>query len=510
LPAPCVDSGVPACITALGRYVEAVLGYLQDWSHGRVAHEADPTSVIAAVAHADYLVACGKASKAVALLRDLESANAGLLDTSAASKAPQASYLRAWMQWLLEGDPRGGAETLMGHVVRHPDDLLAMKRAQLLAFIDGDAELMLAAVSHPDVLRANTGRPYFHGLRAFALEQCGRLEEAEAEGRRGTEVCSGDSWSHHAVAHSLYFQCRLEECAEWMLSLSSHWDKCMSFMLTHNWWHVALCRLEQGRFEEAMKLFDDRVWGVDRSYSEDQMGALGLLVKTQLHMFARALAPAGDGEDLSARAMAAWVASQTLARDQLHARVSDVLSATVESGVFRVRYSPLFDFLLLFSALQVSRWDVVTEVCSSCASVPASAASRRAESLRACYVPLLAAVLAVHAARDPAAAREEPSFVKAWEQMGELLPALSETSAAECGAVAAKICAALNADSRSTVLGGSAEQRDVVFEFCLATQLLAGQVEAARTILAARRKARPGIHTTETQWTALPPPSSVV
>lgn len=413
----------------------------------------------------------GKGAEAVSLLRGLASDNPGLADASADPAKPAASYLRAWSQWLLEGDPRGGAQTLLAHVHRHPRDLLAVKRAQLLAFIDGDAELMLAATAHPEVRRANAGRPYFHGLLAFALEQCGRLEEAEAEGRRGTEVCPGDSWSHHAVAHSLYFQCRLEECVDWMLSLCGHWDKCMSFMLTHNWWHVALCRLEQGRFEDALELFDSRVWGVDRAYAEDQMGALGLLVKAQLHAFARALEPAAaapaapaEGAGLAARASAAWDKAQAWARDRLHARYRDVLQAIVDSGMHRQRYSPLFDFLQLFAALETGRWEVVLEVTSSSSKFVTRAASERAESLRACYLPLLAAVLAARAARDAGAAGSEPTFGEAWGRMAAHLPALSERSAVDCGAVAASLCASLSADSRSSVLGGSAEQRDVVFE----------------------------------------------
>lgn len=148
---------VPRGSCGVRRYTDAVLGYLRDWSHARVAHEADPKSVIAAVAHVDYLIAwsvrgqqgvrslnltgscSGKGPDAVSLLRGLVSDNPGLADASAESGKPAASYLRAWSQWLLEGDPRGGAQTLLAHVHRHPGDLLAVKRAQLLAFIDGDA-----------------------------------------------------------------------------------------------------------------------------------------------------------------------------------------------------------------------------------------------------------------------------------------------------------------------------------------------------------------------------------
>lgn len=279
-------------------------------------------------------------------------------------------------------------------------------------------ELMLAAVAHPEVRRANAGRPYFHGLLAFALEQCGRLEEAEAEGRRGTEVCAGDSWSHHAVAHSLYFQVRADpghtrrstprrdhrlppRSAGWRsastgccrypatgtsacpscspttggTSRFAAWSRVRAGLAAQT--RTMPCghtrRAAAGRFDDALELFDSRVWGVDRAFAEvchstdpralaralltrrlsasqDQMGALGLLVKAQLHAFARALEPApatpAEGAGLAARASAAWGKAQAWARDRLHARYRDVLQAIVDSGMHRQRYSPLFDFIV--------------------------------------------------------------------------------------------------------------------------------------------------------------------
>lgn len=81
----------------------------------------------------------------------------------------------------------------------------------------------------PEVVKTSSKRPYYNGMlvrvlcahswhdrrshnrvaapvQAFAFEQVGELDKAESCGRVGTELHRADPWSHHAVAHTLYFQ----------------------------------------------------------------------------------------------------------------------------------------------------------------------------------------------------------------------------------------------------------------------------------------------------------------
>ncbi|PRQ18455.1 putative tetratricopeptide repeat protein [Rosa chinensis] len=46
-----------------------------------------------------------------------------------------------------------------------------------------------------------------------------------------------------------------------MESCSSSWDSCVSFMLTHNWWHVALCYMEgHSPVERLLEIYDHHIW----------------------------------------------------------------------------------------------------------------------------------------------------------------------------------------------------------------------------------------------------------
>jgi hypothetical protein len=53
-------------------------------------------------------------------------------------------------------------------------------------------------------------------------------------------------------------------------------------MRTHNWWHLAVFQLELGDDAAALRLYDEQVWGVDKTYSQDQVGAVSLLARLEL------------------------------------------------------------------------------------------------------------------------------------------------------------------------------------------------------------------------------------
>ena len=53
-------------------------------------------------------------------------------------------------------------------------------------------------------------------------------------------------------------------------------------MLTHNWWHLALFHLDRDEAQQALALYDQRVWGVWKEYSQDQINAVALLARLEL------------------------------------------------------------------------------------------------------------------------------------------------------------------------------------------------------------------------------------
>jgi hypothetical protein len=124
--------------------------------------------------------------------------------------------------------------------------------------------------------------PYVHGMAAFGYEQCHLMREAEASARRAIAMCRKEPWAHHALAHVMLTEGRLAEGLAFMESVSDTWIGLNSFMVTHNWWHVALFLIDLGRDAEALAVYDEHAWGVVKDYSQDQIGAVSLLARLEL------------------------------------------------------------------------------------------------------------------------------------------------------------------------------------------------------------------------------------
>ena len=121
-----------------------------------------------------------------------------------------------------------------------------------------------------------------HGMLAFAYEQCHLLEDAEAAARRALELKPREPWAQHALAHVMITEGRIVEGIQFLEGATADWDGLTSFMYTHNWWHLAVFYISEGRFDEALAIHDRHVWARDRSYSQDQVGAVSLLARLEL------------------------------------------------------------------------------------------------------------------------------------------------------------------------------------------------------------------------------------
>jgi len=129
---------------------------------------------------------------------------------------------------------------------------------------------------------ANDGLAYMHGMTAFAQEQCHLLYDAEKSARRALELEEKEPWAQHALAHIMLTQGRTGEGIEFMERVASTWTDLNSFMYTHNWWHLAVFHISRGDYQAALAIYDDHVWGILKDYSQDQIGAVSLLLRLEL------------------------------------------------------------------------------------------------------------------------------------------------------------------------------------------------------------------------------------
>ncbi len=262
-------------IAAIDRFTDQVLSYGTDASAIFKGIAADPQCVQGNLLAAVLQLFLETRAAAAAAKPYIEAAG-----TRAASATPREQLaLQAVTAWALgRGD---GAGPLFEEIVgRWPRDLLAAKLAQYHYFNAGDRVSFLRVAEL--AFAANRENPYAHGMLAFALEMNGRLAEAEAAGRAAVNMQRAEPWAQHAVAHVLQAQGRIAEGVAWLEELAPTWSGCNSFMLTHNWWHLALFKLDGDQPDAALALYDDRIWGVWKDYSQDQINAVSLLWRLEL------------------------------------------------------------------------------------------------------------------------------------------------------------------------------------------------------------------------------------
>ena len=215
------------------------------------------------------------------LIPKARAALASMQKTSAmnAREKMHAAALEAWC----EGELERTCALLDGILAEYPRDFLALKLANYLYFYMGDAKNVrdgpARALESWDEKMPGYG--HLLALHAFGLEESGDYAAAERDGRRATGINPADPWAVHAVAHVMEMQDRAAEGATWIETLAPHWDTA-NFFRFHLWWHLALMHWSAGRPEEALKLYDTRIWSDGSSENLSLCNDISLLARLEI------------------------------------------------------------------------------------------------------------------------------------------------------------------------------------------------------------------------------------
>jgi hypothetical protein len=263
---------------------EASLAPLNDFVEGFIASEARAVNVLQAQAEASPLVQAYCAALHMFAETGDASHNAKPFIERALAGADRTTrrerrFIAAVAAWV-DGDIARAATLHEEQARDFPRDLVSLKLGQYHLFNRGDSPGMLRVALH--ALPAAGDVPYLHGMLAFAWEQCHFLAEAETAARQAIAMRRKEPWAHHALAHVMLTQGRLEEGHAFLQDVSPTWTGLNSFMVTHNWWHQALFALDLDRADEVLALYDQRVWAEVKEYSQDQINAVSLLARAEL------------------------------------------------------------------------------------------------------------------------------------------------------------------------------------------------------------------------------------
>jgi tetratricopeptide (TPR) repeat protein len=194
----------------------------------------------------------------------------------------EKAHVAALGAWC-DGELERTCEILDGILKDHPRDFLALKLANYLYFYLGDAINVRdgPARALPHWNEGTPGYSHLLALHAFGLEESGDYAAAERAGRRATGINPADPWAVHAVAHVMEMQDRAAEGARWIEDLAPRWDTA-NFFRHHLWWHLALMRWGEGKPEEALRLYDARVWADGSSENLSLCNDISMLARLEM------------------------------------------------------------------------------------------------------------------------------------------------------------------------------------------------------------------------------------
>jgi tetratricopeptide (TPR) repeat protein len=160
----------------------------------------------------------------------------------------------------------------------HPRDALALQAGHLMDFFRGDALNLRNRVSRvlPHWNAEVPGYSFVLGMHAFGLEEMNQYREAEETARRALAIEPRDGWAVHAATHVMEMQGRIDEGIAWLTSREGDWAPDNGFAF-HNFWHLALFRLDGGDVAGALDLFDRHVHPEPSAFTLSLIDATALL-----------------------------------------------------------------------------------------------------------------------------------------------------------------------------------------------------------------------------------------
>ena len=258
---------------------------LDDFVHGFLAYQPKAANILATADNAKSNALANAYAGMLWMFLEAPVAADKAAPYIARAKAAQTSNPRERSTLMIaatwaSGDVLETMQMCESHSDQYPRDLVIIKLAQYLHFNAGDAPAMLRTClkALPDAAH----EPYVHGMIAFGYEQCHQLAQAEASARHAIEIEPKDAWAHHAIAHVMLSEGRVVEGAKFMEEMAPRWEGLNSFMYSHNWWHLALFYISMGQHDDVLAAYDTHVWGLEKNFAQDQIGAASLLARMEL------------------------------------------------------------------------------------------------------------------------------------------------------------------------------------------------------------------------------------
>ncbi|KRX02953.1 hypothetical protein PPERSA_09371 [Pseudocohnilembus persalinus] len=193
-------------------------------------------------------------------------------------------YINAYNEWVIKYN-RESAFQKFQLIVQKYNDISALKRGQLIAFLMGQnkKQLEIAQKFNPD--QCYFKGKYYYAMLSFAYGEIFMYKEAAEAIEKGLKIEVNDPWLHHAQMHNLFFtESNITKCIKISENFVGYWQGLNAFLRSHNFWHLSLFYLENQEIDKVIQIFESQLWNFkDQLYLENLVNAIQLLWKLEIH-----------------------------------------------------------------------------------------------------------------------------------------------------------------------------------------------------------------------------------
>ena len=253
----------------------------------------------------------------------------------------EALHMHALKQWS-QSNLKGALDTWQHILSLWPLDIIAYRQftGQTFWFGQKQRALQVSLQVLPYWDEQTPGYWMFAAAHAFALEEAGEYELAEAFARQTLGLNHQDLIAKHTMAHIFEMQGEAKEGIEFLQGHASTFANHNAFR-GHLWWHLALFHLEEGNIDDALALFDQHIYPAESSIYLDIQNAASLLARLEFmgadvgerwhRLSAGALEISADSTIMFTEIHNAMVLAKTDHHDQLDANITQIISSPLQT-----------------------------------------------------------------------------------------------------------------------------------------------------------------------------------
>ncbi len=195
------------------------------------------------------------------------------LAVSRASTPRELAHLEA-VQHLVAGDFTRAGEC-WEEIATDSHDLAAVRFAHeiYLHVADNERRLRASTAALGNWSEQHPNWAFIAGQHCFALEECGRYEQAEEIGWRALDRDPLDLWALHALAHVYESTNNQVAALDLLRSRQATWSA--QFVLSvHVWWHLTLRLMVDEEYDEVLDIYDQLAATVTTAFQYSDLSSM--------------------------------------------------------------------------------------------------------------------------------------------------------------------------------------------------------------------------------------------